>query len=65
MKKIFFTFLLFVGVALASCPFTVTCSLDGATMYKVRSEYVGIHEIGVYQHRTTDGHIHQVLVRCD
>jgi hypothetical protein len=66
VKRIATIILLLVSVAAAAnCPFTVTCDLDGATMYKVRSEWTGIHEVGVYQHRTSDGHIHQVLVRCD
>ena len=48
-----------------SCPAWTKCPIDGAQANLVRTEYEGTAAIGVYEHVTTTGDVHNFRQSCN
>jgi hypothetical protein len=54
------------AAALASCPYSYTCPLDGATCYRTTgTDWSNGHELATFEHKTIGGQIHRFTVACN
>lgn len=66
--KLAFLLIFLVGIAVASCPNSVKCSIDGQYMFEEETYVSGSHMSKKYGHDYYGSHgteHHYVIVQCD